>query len=318
MNTEFVTDYQRVFDGDVAGLGRVAVLFGGSTAERSVSLESGASVLQALQNSGVDAFGIDVREDPCRQLLAQRFDRAFIALHGVGGEDGKVQALLDLLNIPYTGSDHAASALAMNKLHTKEIWLSRGLPTPPYRTLRSDTHFDAVFKELGPVFVKPAHEGSSYGINPVLQPEKMMWAYEEAKKYDSLVLAEQLIDGDEFSVSILGNSVLPPIQIVSDDTFYTFDAKYISNQTRYLCPCSLSENEDTKLRKLALDAFRSLGCEGWGRIDFMRSKNGDFFALEANTVPGMTSHSLVPMAAREAGLSFEALVLEILSLGAHR
>ncbi|WP_370981296.1 D-alanine--D-alanine ligase [Agaribacterium sp. ZY112] len=307
-------NYHKTYQGDPSVFGRVAVLMGGNSAERSVSLQSGAAVLSALQASGVDAFGVDVNKDVCEQLNKAEFDCAFIALHGIGGEDGKVQALLDLMAKPYTGSDHAASALAMNKLHTKQVWQSWGLPTPPYVTLEGKQSLETVLDTLGHVFVKPVHEGSSYGVSPARSLEELQAAADLAHKYDSLVIAEKLIHGEEYSVSVLGNTVLPPVQIQFKSDFYDFNAKYQSDATEYLCPAPLSQDDESILKALAARAFSTVGCRGWGRVDFMRNSSGEFFLLEVNTVPGMTSHSLVPMAAQAAGISFNELVLEILAM----
>ena len=306
--------YQKQFDGQVQNLGRVVVLYGGTSAERSVSLESGAAVLSALQGAGVDVVGVDVGDDPCAQIAALNFDRAFIALHGVGGEDGKIQALLDLMGKPYTGSDHAASALAMNKLHTKQVWQSWGLPTPPYITLEPGISLETVLDTLGHVFVKPVHEGSSYGVSPARSLEELAQAAELAHKYDSCVIAEKLIHGEEYSVAVLGNTVLPAIQIKFNADFYDFNAKYQSDATEYLCPAPLTAEQESILKTIAEKAFATVGCRGWGRVDFMRNQSGQFFLLQVNTVPGMTTHSLVPMAAKAAGLSFTDLVLEVLAM----
>ncbi len=306
--------YSRVYSGDPNGFGKVAVLYGGTSAERNISISSGEAILDALKNAGVNAFGIDIGENACEQIMQSTFDCAFIALHGVGGEDGKIQALLDLLSIPYSGSDHAASALAMNKLHTKQVWQAHGLPTPPYFMLDDDVTLESILDSLGHVFIKPIHEGSSYGISPARSLSELAAAVEGAKKYDSQVIAEKLIHGEEYSVAILGETVLPPIQLKIENGFYDFDAKYISEHTQYVCPCDLPADALGELNSLARRAFKTVGCRGWGRVDFMRNMSGEFFLLEVNTVPGMTDHSLVPMAAREVGLSFEDLVLEILSL----
>lgn len=306
--------YEKKYQGNPSVFGKVAVLCGGISSERSVSLNSGAEVTEALKRVGVDAEMIDVQENVCQQLSDVAFDRAFIALHGVGGEDGKVQALLDLLGKPYTGADHAASALAMNKLHTKQVWQSWGLPTPPYVALSEDVALETVLDTLGHVFVKPVHEGSSYGVSPAKSLESLSTAYSNAKKFDSLVIAEKLIHGPEYSVAVLGDTVLPPIEIQFDGEFYDFETKYVSESNTYVCPCGLSEEDETVLKQLTLRAFQTIGCRNWGRVDFMRNQSGEFFLLEINTVPGMTSHSLVPIAAKVAGLNFEDLLLEILTL----
>lgn len=306
-------NYQRKYSGDPQAFGRVAVLYGGTSAERSVSIESGQAILNALIGAGVNAVGIDIGENACEQIINAKCDRVFIGLHGVGGEDGKIQALLDLLQIPYTGSDHAASALAMNKLHTKQVWQSWGLPTPPYFTLTDDITLGAVLDTLGHVFVKPVHEGSSYGISPARSLQELAEAKAKAQVFDSTVIAEKLIHGEEYSVAILGGYALPPVQVKSDAPFYDFDAKYVSNSTQYICPVALTEDELAVLNSIALKAFNTVGCKTWGRVDFMRNQSGEFFLLEVNTVPGMTTHSLVPMVAKQAGLSFTDLVLEVLA-----
>ncbi len=306
--------YVRHYKGDPSVFGKVAVLYGGTSAERSVSLESGEAILRALQGAGVHAVGIDVGASACEQLMAADFDCAFIGLHGVGGEDGKIQAFLDLKGVPYTGSDHAASALAMNKLHTKQVWQSWGLPTPPYIRLEDDTALETVLDTLGHVFVKPVHEGSSYGISPARSIEELARAATNARQFDQDVIAEKLIHGDEFSVAVLGETVLPPIQIKMHAEFYDFNAKYVSDSTEYICPAPIEADALALMKGIALKAFKAVGCTSWGRVDFMRNHSGEFFLLEVNTVPGMTSHSLVPMAAKEMGLSFADLVLEVLSI----
>lgn len=309
-----LVSYSPIYNGNPKSFGRVAVLYGGTSAERSVSLKSGQAVLKALQDSGVDVVGIDVGEDICAQLAQEQFDRAFIALHGGDGEGGKVQALLALMNIPFTGSDHAASALALNKLHTKQIWLTHKLPTASYLMVEQNADLDEVWQTLGPMFVKPTKEGSSYGISPARNRSELDAAVSLAREFEATVLAESLIDGSEFSVSILGEQALSPIEIINHAEFYDFEAKYESNETEYICPAKVSEAQTQMLQRYALQAFEVLGCEGWGRVDFMRNQQGEFFLLEVNTVPGMTDHSLVPMAAKSAGLSYEQLVLEVLAL----
>ena len=305
--------YTKNFDGDVERFGKVAVLYGGTSSERSVSMNSGRAILTALKERGVNVVPIDVGENVCEQLTSIDFDRAFIALHGLGGEDGKIQALLDLLGKPYTGCDHAASALAMNKLHTKQVWQSWGLPTPPYLALTEEVTLETVLDTLGHVFVKPVHEGSSYGVSPARSLDELNEATSKAKEFDSLVIAEKLIHGPEYSVAVLGDTVLPPIEIKFSGDFYDFDTKYVSETNEYVCPCDLNDDEQAVLKNLTLKAFKTIGCRGWGRVDFMRNQSGEFFMLEVNTVPGMTTHSLVPIAARAVGLDFNELVLEILS-----
>ena len=309
-----VNSYVPIYSGDPTQFGRVAVLFGGNSAERSVSLKSGQHVFEALQSSGVDAIAIDVGENICQQLSDAKFDCAFIALHGGDGEGGKVQALLDLMGVRYTGSSCAASALAMNKLHTKKVWLSSGLPTAKFVTVSPDSNFEKVWEDIGDAFVKPAKEGSSYGVSPAHSLSELKAAVAHAREFDASVIVESLIDGPEYSVSILGNQVLPAIEIINHAEFYDFEAKYVSDKTEYVCPAKVSEQQATLMADYALAAFASLGCSGWGRVDFMADKTGELFLLEVNTVPGMTDHSLVPMAAKAVGLSYAQLVLEVLAL----
>ena len=293
--------------------GKVAVLFGGKSAEREVSLKSGSRVLDALKRQGVDACAFDPAERKLDDLAA--FDRAFIMLHGRYGEDGTIQGALELMGIPYTGSGVMASAVGMDKWRTKLLWRSVGLPVPEYVMLDSSSDFAAVEKQLGlPLFVKPACEGSSIGVTKVRQSGELRPAYAEAARHDALVIAERGVMGGEYTVAILGNEALPIIRIVPANDFYDYEAKYLRDDTRYLCPCGLSDAREQELRVLALEAFRVLGCRGWGRVDFLMDEQGNAYFLEVNTSPGMTDHSLVPMAARAAGLSYEQLVLRVLSL----
>ena len=291
--------------------GKVAVLFGGKSAEREVSLKSGAGVLAALQRQGVDAHAFDPAERPLDELRA--FDRAFIMLHGRYGEDGTIQGALELMGIPYTGSGVMASAVGMDKWRTKLLWRAVGLPIPEFVMLDENSDFAAVERQLGlPLFVKPACEGSSIGVSKVRQPGELQTAWREAAKHDSLVIAEQAIFGGEYTVAILGEQVLPIIKIVPATDFYDYEAKYLRDDTQYLCPCGLPEAREMELRAQALEAFRALGCSGWGRVDFLMDDAGRAYLLEVNTSPGMTDHSLVPMAARVAGISYEQLVLRVL------
>ncbi len=293
--------------------GKVAVLFGGKSAERDVSLKSGSRVLDALRRQGVDAHAFDPAERKLDDLAV--FDRAFIMLHGRYGEDGTIQGALELMGIPYTGSGVMASAVGMDKWRTKLLWRSVGLPVPEYVMLDSSSDFAAVEKQLGlPLFVKPACEGSSIGVTKVRQSGELRHAYAEAARHDALVIAERGVMGGEYTVAILGNEALPIIRIVPATDFYDYEAKYLRDDTRYLCPCGLSDAREQELRALALEAFRVLGCRGWGRVDFLMDEQGNAYFLEVNTSPGMTDHSLVPMAARAAGLSYEQLVLRVLSL----
>ena len=297
----------------MSDFGKVAVLFGGKSAEREVSLKSGSRVLDALQRQGVDAHAFDPAARKLDELAA--FDRAFIMLHGRYGEDGTIQGALELMGIPYTGSGVMASAVGMDKWRTKLLWRSVGLPVPEFVMLDPGSDFVAVEKQLGlPLFVKPACEGSSIGVTKVRQPGELRRAYEEAARHDSLVIAERGVLGGEYTVAIVGDEALPIIRIVPATDFYDYEAKYLRDDTRYLCPCGLAEARELELRAQALEAFRALGCRGWGRVDFLMDEQGHAFFLEVNTSPGMTDHSLVPMAARAAGLSYEQLVLRVLSL----
>ncbi|MFL6965029.1 D-alanine--D-alanine ligase [Pseudomonas alvandae] len=294
--------------------GRVAVLFGGKSAEREVSLKSGNAVLQALQSAGVDAFGIDVGDDFLQRLLSEKIDRAFIILHGRGGEDGSMQGLLECLGIPYTGSGILASALAMDKLRTKQVWHSLGIPTPRHAVLASEADCISAATELGfPLIVKPAHEGSSIGMAKVNSLPELTAAWKDASSYDSQVLVEQWITGPEFTIATLRDQVLPPIALGTPHTFYDYDAKYIANDTQYRIPCGLDAAKEKQLMDLTAKACEALGIAGWGRADVMQDSDGQFWFLEVNTAPGMTDHSLVPMAARAAGLDFQQLVLSILA-----
>jgi D-alanine-D-alanine ligase len=297
----------------MSDFGKVAVLFGGKSAEREVSLQSGSRVLAALLRQGVDAQAFDPAERKLDELAA--YDRAFIALHGRYGEDGTIQGALELMGIPYTGSGVMASAVGMDKWRTKLLWRSVGLAIPEFVMLTADSDFDDVERQLGlPLFVKPACEGSSIGVTKVRQPGELARAYEAAAKHDTLVIAEQGVLGGEYTVGILGDQALPIIRIVPATEFYDYEAKYLRDDTRYLCPCGLPEARELELRAQALEAFRVLGSRGWGRVDFLMDEQGEAYFLEVNTSPGMTDHSLVPMAAREAGLSYDELVMRVLSL----
>lgn len=294
-------------------LGKVAVLMGGTSAERPVSLNSGAAVLKALLDQGIDAFGIDVGDDAAQQLSHAEFDRAFIALHGRGGEDGTMQGLLELLNKPYTGSGVLASALGMDKWRTKLVWDACQVPTPKAFVLEESSDWDAIMQALGGLaMVKPAREGSSIGMRKVHTSEGLAESYAFASQHDDLVIAEQYIEGKEFTVAILGDESLPAIQLVTTHDFYDFDAKYKANDTQYLLPCGLPDYAEAELQKMSLKAFKLVGCHGWGRVDAMQDSEGNFWLLEVNTSPGMTDHSLVPMAAQAGDLSFSALVVRIL------
>jgi D-alanine-D-alanine ligase len=294
--------------------GRVAVLFGGKSAEREVSLKSGAAVLDALLAAGVDAFGIDVGADFLQQLVNQQIDRAFIVLHGRGGEDGSMQGLLECLGIPYTGSGVLASALAMDKLRTKQVWQSLDLATPRHMVLTSMADCELAVAELGfPLIVKPAHEGSSIGMAKVATLAALIAAWQDASQYDSQVLVEQWISGPEFTIAMLRGQVLPPIALGTSHSFYDYDAKYLANDTQYRVPCGLDADKEAELKLLTAQACAAVGTQGWARADVMQDSSGKFWLLEVNTVPGMTDHSLVPMAARAAGLDFQQLVMAILA-----
>ena len=293
--------------------GKVAVLLGGRSAEREVSLKSGGMVLKALRSRGVEAHPFDPAERGLDDLLKERFARAFIALHGRFGEDGTVQGILEWLGIPYTGSGVLASALAMDKLRTKRLWAAEKLPTPAYELLGEGTNFRIAARRLGvPLMVKPASEGSSIGMSKVRSAAKLEEAYRFAAKYDPVVIAEQFVDGIELTGAILGERALPLIRLETPRDFYDYQAKYVSDDTRYIIPCGLPARREQELQELCLAAFRSLGCRGWGRVDLMLNRRGRPFLLEVNTSPGMTDHSLVPMAARAVGLSYEDLCVEIL------
>lgn len=299
---------------DVKAFGRVAVLYGGKSAEREVSLKSGAAVIGALTEAGVDVVAIDVGDDLLARLQSEKIDRAFIILHGRGGEDGSMQGLLECLGIPYTGSGILASALAMDKLRTKQVWQSLGIPTPRHAVLASESDCLRASTELGfPLIVKPAHEGSSIGMAKVNSEQELVAAWREAAKYDSQVLVEQWIHGPEFTIAVLRGQVLPPIALGTPHVFYDYDAKYIANDTQYRIPCGLDSAKEQELIDLTARACDAIGIEGWGRLDVMQDEQGRFWLLEVNTAPGMTDHSLVPMAARAAGLDFQQLVLAILA-----
>lgn len=295
--------------------GKVAVMFGGRSAEREVSLKSGAAVLAALQRSGVDAHAFDPASRGLHELQEQGYARVFIALHGRFGEDGTVQGALELMEIPYTGSGVMASALAMDKFRTKLVWQAVNLPVPDYNLLTVESDWGAVVKQLGlPLFVKPANEGSSVGITKVKTEADLPGAYAEAAKHDTMVIAERYIGGGEYTVAVLGNQALPAIKIEPVNEFYDYEAKYLRDDTRYLCPSGLSATKEAEMQHWALQAFAVIGGAGWGRVDFLQDETGKLYLLEINTSPGMTDHSLVPMAAREAGKSFDQLVLEILGM----
>ena len=294
--------------------GKVAVLMGGKSAEREISLMSGKGVLAALRAKGVDAHAFDPAERQLFDLKREGFARCFIALHGRGGEDGTIQGALEVLGIPYTGSGVMGSAIGMDKWRTKMVWLASRLPTPRYRILSAGDDWQAVARDLGlPLIVKPANEGSTLGLSKVKAAGELPAAYElAALKYHDTAFAEQFIDGPEYTASILGETALPLIRIEAPQGNYNYTNKYFTDDTKYLCPCGLPPAREAELQALSLQAFRLLGCRGWGRIDLMLDAAGEPWLLEVNTSPGMTGHSLVPMAARAAGISYEDLCVRIL------
>ncbi len=298
--------------------GKVAVLLGGRSAEREISLLSGRGVLAALRAKGVDAHAFDPAERELAELRRDGFARCFIALHGRGGEDGTLQGALEWLGIPYTGSGVLGSAIGMDKWRTKMVWLANGLPTPRYRVLSAEDDWDEVARDLGlPLIVKPANEGSTLGLTRVADASGLPAAYElAARKFRDIALAEEFVDGPEFTASILGDTALPLVRIEAPGGNYDYQHKYFTDDTKYHCPCGLPPAKEAELQSLALRAFRLAGCSGWGRIDLMLDRAGNPSLLEVNTSPGMTSHSLVPMAARATGISYEDLCLRILE-GAH-
>ena len=304
---------------DIQALGRVGVLMGGRSGEREISLMSGSGVLEALLNKGVDAHAFDPGLRCPTELAKEKFDRVFISLHGRYGEDGTIQGLLELLNLPYTGSGVLASALSIDKIATKQIWLSNGLATPDFEELTANSDWNAVAKHLGlPLIVKPANEGSSLGLTKVKSVDELPAAYQLAAGLDKKVIAETCIIGDELTCPLVGDGVnaeaLPVIKIIPPQANYDFHNKYFSDETQYLCPTGLADEVNTAVQKLALAAYRALGCSTWGRADVMLDeKTGKPYLLEMNTSPGMTSHSLVPMAAKAAGIEYADLALWLLS-----
>ncbi len=293
--------------------GRVAVLLGGNSAERAVSLNSGQTVINALQSLGMNVLPVDpAQPDWAAQLIG--VSMAFIILHGPGGEDGSMQGALQTLNIPYTGSGVLGSALAMDKKRSKQLWQGIGVSTSGFVTLDANTDWEDVIQHFGKVFVKPACEGSSIGMSSADNAKALRKSYELASQYCGDVLAEQFIDGPEYTVAVLGNKALPSIRLETDNEFYDYEAKYISDDTRYHCPSGLTAHDEAEIAALSLRAFRSLGCSVWGRVDVMRDSAGRFYVLEVNTVPGMTSHSLVPMAAAATGMAIPELVQRIVEL----
>jgi D-alanine-D-alanine ligase len=293
-------------------LGKIAVLLGGKSAEREISLLSGNAVLSALRSRGVDAVGLDVDDTLVERLRDGGFDKVFNMLHGRGGEDGTLQGLLEMMGIPYTGSGVLASALAMDKVKTKQLWRCSGLPTPAFSVLTEDTDWTGLIADLGEVVVKPAHEGSSLGMSMASDAAGVRAAYVKASLYDMQVIAEQRIRGPEFTVPVIHGQVFPAIEMRTHHEFYDYDAKYFADDTQYLCPAPLSDQKTRELQDLCLRAFEVVGAREWGRVDVMQDAAGNFWLLEINTVPGMTDHSLVPLSAASAGLTFADLVLLIL------
>ena len=294
--------------------GKVAVLMGGPSAEREISLQSGQAVLEALKSRGVDAHGIDARDRHVLAALEEAaVDRVFIALHGRWGEDGVIQGALEVLGLPYTGSGVLGSAIAMDKRRTKQLWKGIGLPTPEFVLLGNEQDLEDAVTHIGyPLAVKPAREGSSIGISKATSWSGLQQAWQAARELDDVVIAEQWIEGTELTAAILGNDALPLIRLEAAGEFYDYEAKYVSDDTGYICPCGLPEQQEASLQELARKAFEATSCSGWGRVDLMLDKAQRPYLIEVNTVPGMTSHSLVPMAAAEQGLDFAGLCLRIL------
>jgi D-alanine-D-alanine ligase len=301
---------------------KIAVLLGGISAEREVSLNSGAAVVAGLREAGIDAHGVDPRDTDITQLKNDGFKKAFIALHGRGGEDGTLQGLLDLIGLPYTGSGVMASALSMDKLRSKLLWQGAGLPVAPWVALTRTQFAQGLSQDqqqrisaLGlPLIVKPSREGSSVGMSKVIETGTLLDALTLAFQHDEEVLIEKWLSGPEFTVAVLGEEILPSVRIQPAGVFYDYEAKYLSDETQYFCPGCEDSAREQEMQSLVLKAWNILGCSGWGRIDVMQDSDGQLYLLEANTSPGMTSHSLVPMAARQAGMSFSQLVVRILDL----
>ena len=302
--------------------GKVGVLFGGRSAEREISLMSGAGVLKALQAQGIDAHGFDPAQRSLAELAAEKFDRVFIALHGRYGEDGTLQGALEQLGIPYTGPGVLASAIAMDKAMTKRVWLQNGLATPHFEMLSPSSDWKAVAEKLGlPLIVKPAHEGSTLGLTKITDVAQLPAAYAQAAKFDKAVMAEEFISGMELTCPVLGAGdearALPVVRIVAPDANYDYQNKYFSDETKYLCPSELPPEQEQQIQQLVLESYRSLGCRGWARADVMvRASDNQPFLLEINTSPGMTGHSLVPMSAAASGMPYESLCVEILRMAA--
>lgn len=291
----------------------VLVLMGGHSAERSISLQSGQAIMAALGRNMISAKAVDTAEEGwLKQVTPQH--HCFIALHGKGGEDGAVQGALETIGARYTGSGVLACAISQNKVCCKQFWQGLGLSTPPFVVLDDDTDYDSLLEQWDKVVVKPARTGSSIGMKIAVTVDQIRQAYRQALTFDALILAEQCIIGDEFTVGLLGDQILPAVRIKAHNDCYDYQAKYESNDTQFFCSCGLDEPKESQLKRFAHLAFTSLGCRGWGRVDVMKNKNGDFFLLELNSVPGMTDHSSLPLAAKAVGLTFDDLVLEILRL----
>ncbi len=300
---------------DVTQFGKVAVLMGGLSAEREISLLSGNAVLSALLNKGVDAHAIDVNQNIVSELDAGNYQRVFIILHGRGGEDGTMQGLLEVMKLPYTGSGVMGSSIAMDKLKTKQIWLAMGLPTPAFCIIDSEQSCEKALETLSlPLIVKPVLEGSSIGMSKVECKEELIPAWQKAQQCGGTIIAESWVEGDEYTAAILDDQVLPMIKLKTSHKFYDYDAKYEADDTQYICPCGLSEDQESEFAELTRLAFNAVNASSWGRVDFIVDKNNQPWLIEVNTVPGMTGHSLVPMAAKQAGISFDELVINILTM----
>jgi D-alanine-D-alanine ligase len=300
---------------NVAQFGKVAVLMGGLSAEREISLLGGNAVLTALKNKGVDAHAIDVNETIVNELSNGNYQRVFIVLHGRGGEDGTIQGLLELMKLPYTGSGVMASSLAMDKLKTKQIWLANELPTPDFCVIDSEQSCLQALEKLGlPLIIKPVLEGSSIGMSKVEREDELVPAWKKAEQCGGTVIAETWIEGAEYTAALLDDQVLPMIKLKTPHKFYDYDAKYDADDTQYICPCGLSAEKEAEYAELMKMSFNAVGAFAWGRVDFIVDQQDQPWLIEVNTVPGMTSHSLVPMAAKQSGLSFDDLVVRILML----
>lgn len=296
-----------------ASFGKVAVLMGGWAAERDISLLSGKAVLQGLLSRGVNAHAVDVDRNIVGLLSEGQYERAFVVLHGRGGEDGVIQGALEILGLPYTGSGLLGSALGMDKYRCKLLWQGMGLPTPAFAMIHEENDLETVAEIGFPMMIKPVHEGSSIGMSKVDNPDQLYSAWKAAALYDSAVLAEAWIEGSEYTAAIMGDQPLPLIKLETSNLFYDYQAKYESNETRYLMPCGLDVQQETELQQLALSAFKGAAAAGWGRVDLMLDQEGQPWLIEVNTVPGMTGHSLVPMAAKAAGMDFPELVWQLLA-----